>query len=146
MWFFKLGLFRKTSRGESQDAIRIFCYAIRFLVRSCALCACQTPTGHRPGSRAGGMDGGIPQAPGAPPPPPRSRPKRSLKKSPSYLARRRETMAHVGVLRAFQEQRIPIAKVVGLEWEHWSADVASKGQCTMWSGSSTRWNNESPAA
>jgi NTE family protein len=40
-----------------------------------------------------------------------------------------KAMAHLGVLRAFQQQRIPIAKVVGLEWGALIGGLfAAKGQ------------------
>jgi predicted acylesterase/phospholipase RssA len=67
------------------------------------------------------------QAPGEPPPTPS---REEAKKVAVILGPGgAKALAHVGVLRAFQQQRIPVAKVIGLEWGALVGQLfAAKGQ------------------
>lgn len=72
-----------------------------------------------------------PPAPGAPIEPPPPPPAREEHKKVAVILGPggAKALAHVGVLKAFQQQRIPIQKVVGLEWGALIGGLyASKGQ------------------
>src|SRR5689334_6496276 len=101
-------------------AIRSFSY-LRFALSAAligALSACQTYGPKRPGTRVGGQESNAPKEAGTPieqplPPITKEEPKKvAVILGPGGA----KALAHVGVLRALQEQRIPIGKVIGLEW------------------------------
>jgi NTE family protein len=76
----------------------------------------------------------TPPAPGQPVPPAIERPEPPTKEEPKRVAvilgpGGAKALAHVGVLKALQQQRIPIDKIVGLEWGALiGAMYAHKGQ------------------
>lgn len=93
-----------------------------------ALSACQTQPKKpqpqaagpktQPGTAVPGANG-APPSPAVPPPPePVPQPSRQEPKKVAVILGPggAKTFAHVGVLKALQQQRIPVDKVVGLEW------------------------------
>lgn len=102
-----------------------------FSVLLVSLSACQT-AGKRPQPRMTGVEVNTPssaptQVPGEPPPTPS---REEAKKVAVILGPGgAKALAHLGVLRAFQQQRIPVAKVIGLEWGALIGQLyAAKGQ------------------
>lgn len=103
----------------------------------CAVSACQTTRG----KHTGGVNGGtaktstgtpvvVPPA-GAPiePPPPPPTPQEIKKVAVILGPGGAKALAHVGVLKAFQQQRLPINKIIGLEWGALVGGLyAAKGQ------------------
>jgi predicted acylesterase/phospholipase RssA len=115
-------------------AIKNFSYsrlALSFLACA-ALSACQTAN-RKPQPRMSGVEVNVPPTAGAPAEAPSQQPVPS-REEPKKVAvilgpGGAKAMAHVGVLHAFQQQRIPIGKIVGLEWGALvGALYASKGQ------------------
>src|ERR1700691_5199496 len=116
-------------------AIRNFSYGLSALALS-ALIGCQSATkqSNLPPPRFTGVEVNVP---GATPAPTESVPNQAptpLKTETKKVAvilgpGGAKALAHVGVLAAFQQQRIPVQKVIGLEWGALvGALYASKGQ------------------
>lgn len=99
---------------------------------------CRTPQTREPGQPGSGPVPGPVTGP-VPPSPTPSQPPTPLPPAPTSRSRAKvavilgpggaKSFAHVGVLKAFQQQRIPIDKIVGLEWGALIAGLySSKGQ------------------
>jgi len=94
---------------------RNYLFSLLMLSVMSGLTACQNMQTKHAGTTA---QAETPRAPGAPiepppPPPAREEPKKvAVILGPGGA----KALAHVGVLKAFQQQRVPINKIIGLEW------------------------------
>lgn len=106
-------------------AIRSFSFTLVALLILTA-CKSQPPKSEAPKSNVPVINIPTPTAPPPPAPPPRPEPKKvAVILGPGGA----KAFAHVGVLKALQTQRVPIDKVIGLEWGAlMGALFANKGQ------------------
>ncbi len=110
-------------------AIKNFSFTLSALSALLTLSACQSPARRSAPVRTTEHQveqlppGAPPEQP--PPPAPQERKRIAVILGPGGA----KALAHVGVLKAFQQQRIPIEKIVGLEWGALIAGMyAAKGQ------------------